>query len=82
MHATFSPHIDMAYVYLTAAHDTHQVEYTEPLIVDLPSGSRRLINLDFDSDGRLVGIEVDGAVGMLPASLLETARRVTLPHAD
>ena len=74
MHATFDPRVDMAYIYLTAASDAHQVDYTEPLIVDLPSSSRRLINLDFDSDGRLVGIEVDGAVGTLPASLLEIAR--------
>lgn len=49
------------YVYLTDISNARPVDYTEPLIVDLPHGSRRLINLDFDADGRLVGIEVEGA---------------------
>ena len=56
MHATFSPRVDMAYVYLTDDSDARTVDHTEPLIVDLPRGSRRLINLDFDADGRLIGI--------------------------
>jgi uncharacterized protein YuzE len=75
MHATFSPGIDMAYVYLTDASETRAVHHTEPLIVDLPRGPRRLINLDFDAAGRLLGIEVEGAKHTLPASLLAGAER-------
>ena len=65
----------MAYIYLTEPGDSNRVAYTEPLIVDLPSGARRLINLDFDAGDRLVGIEVDGASAGLPASLLAAAQR-------
>jgi uncharacterized protein YuzE len=75
MDATLSPRTDMAYVYLTDASDAPAVDYTEPLIVDLPRGSRRLINLDFDADGRLIGIEIDGAANALPLSLLTQAER-------
>jgi uncharacterized protein YuzE len=75
MHATFSPRTNMAYLYMTDAKDTRTVDYTEPLIVDLPGGSRRLINLDFDADGRLIGVEVDGAADALPVSLLATAEK-------
>ena len=75
MHAAFSSRVDMAYVYLTDDRDARTVDHTEPLIVDLPRGSRRLINLDFDADGRLIGIEVDGAEHALPASLLAGAEK-------
>jgi uncharacterized protein YuzE len=75
MDATFEPRTDMAYVYLTDDNDARVVDHTEPLIVDLPRGSRRLINLDFDADGRLIGIEVDGAANALPLSLLARAAK-------
>jgi uncharacterized protein YuzE len=73
MHATFAPGTDVAYVYLTDASDGRAVNHTEPLIIDLPGGTRALINLDFDAEGRLIGIEVDGARQGLPASLLTGA---------
>jgi uncharacterized protein YuzE len=73
MRTTFSPRVNIAYIYLTGANDAHRVKHTEPLIVDLPSGSRRLINLDFDASGHLIGIEVDGATAALPESLLSAA---------
>jgi len=38
---------------------------------DLPNGSRRLIKLGFDHEGRLIGIEFDGARATLPKSLLQ-----------
>jgi uncharacterized protein YuzE len=34
------------------------------------------VNLDMDSDGKLVGIEVLAASGRLPAELLATAERL------
>jgi uncharacterized protein YuzE len=73
MHATFSSRTNMAYVYLTNSGDAKAVVHTEPLVVDLPRGSRRLINLDFDAEGRLVGIEVEGAAEALPVGLLDGA---------
>ena len=75
MDATFEPRTNMAYVYLTDAGDAGTVDYTEPLIIDLPGGSRHLISLDFDADGRLIGIEVDGAANALPLSLLARAEK-------
>jgi uncharacterized protein YuzE len=77
MKVTISPRTNMAYIYLTDWNDARRVDYTEPLIVDLPNGSRRLINLDFDADGRLLGIEVDGAAACLPLSLLAAVRTST-----
>jgi uncharacterized protein YuzE len=70
MYATFEHDTDMAYIYLTNAQDARTVAHTEPLVIDLPIGHRRLINLDFDEEGRLLGIEVDGARTALPKSLL------------
>jgi uncharacterized protein YuzE len=61
MNITFEPRTDMAYVYLTDIGDARGVDHTEPL------------NLDFDADGRLIGIEVDGAANALPLSLLARA---------
>jgi len=75
MRVTFDPEIDMAYIYLHESHEGHTVARTEPLIVDLRNGSRRLINLDFDSGGRLLGIEIDGAAAALPRSLLKAAEK-------
>jgi uncharacterized protein YuzE len=65
----------MAYIYLTDSDESRTVAQTEPLIVDLRMGSRRLINLDFDSSGRLLGLEIDGAAAALPASLLAAAEK-------
>jgi len=73
MHVTFEPRTDMAYIYLTESGEAKTVAQTEPLIVKLRTSSRRLINLDFDSSGRLLGIEIDGAAAALPASLFAGA---------
>jgi len=75
MRVTFDPEIDMAYIYLTGPNEAQSVDHTEPLIVDLRPGLRRLINLDFDSHGRLLGIEIAGAAAALPRSLLAAAEK-------
>ena len=75
MRVTFEPRTDMAYVYLTELGEPQTVAQTEPLIIELRTGSRRLINLDFDSSGRLLGIEIDGAAAALPPSLLAAAEK-------
>lgn len=68
---TYDRGVDMAYLYLVEI-EPGGVAYTEALIVDLPAG-RRLINLDFDGEGRLVGIEIDGGSFSLPHQLLDEA---------
>jgi uncharacterized protein YuzE len=73
MRITLGPQVDMAYLYLVPIADG-QVAHTEPLIIDLPGGARRLVNLDFDDQGRLLGIEFDGARAILPEPLLREAR--------
>jgi uncharacterized protein YuzE len=70
MRTTVDARTDMGYIYLTNLGDAHRVTHTEALIIDLPAGSRRLINLDFDRDGRLLGIEIVGARSTLPESVL------------
>jgi uncharacterized protein YuzE len=75
MRATFEPETDMAYIYLTNPGDDHRVAHTTPLVVDLRTDMRRLVNLDFDNDGLLIGIEVEGARSALPPSLLKLTSR-------
>ncbi|WP_245985199.1 DUF2283 domain-containing protein [Streptomyces tateyamensis] len=41
-----------------------------------PIAVRGMINLDFDEQGRLLGIEVLGATSKLPQRLLDTAERL------
>ena len=77
MRATYAPDIDMAYVYLTEIAPG-SVTFTDALVVDHPIG-RRLINLDFNNAGVLVGIEVDGAASTLPAEVLASAQFSGLP---
>lgn len=74
MYATVEHDTDMAYIYLTNSQDSRRVAHTEPLIIDLPTGQRQLLNLDFDAEGRLLGIEVHGARTTLPKSLLTGIR--------
>jgi uncharacterized protein YuzE len=67
LRAQFDSDADAAYVYL------------QPATVIQPSVARTLpvspsINLDFDSDGRLVGVEVLGSDNLHPALLAEIAK--------
>jgi uncharacterized protein YuzE len=65
---TYEHDTNMGYIYL-ADISPGDVERTEPLIIET-AGGRRLINLDFDARGTLVGIEFDGAREALPSRLL------------
>ena len=65
---TYDSDTDMGYLYLQEI-PPGGVEHTEALVVDT-AGGRRLINLDFDASGTLIGIEFDGARAALPAALL------------
>ena len=71
MRVRYDPDADAAYVYLREiglgeAEYTHVVEF---------EGQKDMINLDFDRDGRLIGVEVLSASRQLPRELLERAFR-------
>jgi len=57
---------DAAYIRLRAS-GVPAVARTEVVDLQLESGA---INLDFDEEGRLVGVEILGARRLLPAELL------------
>lgn len=68
---TYEPVDDSAYIYFVDPAEagsfgtTHGFTYAcDPIEVD------GMINLDFDVDGRLTGMEVLGARGKLPRSVL------------
>ena len=65
---TYEYDTNMGYLYLSDIPDGG-VSHTEPLIIETPAG-RRLINLDFDAAGVLVGIEFEGASGVMPSRLI------------
>ena len=68
MRVTYDKSTDVAYIYMTSDIGAGGVAKTyccDPLEVN------GQINLDFDHDGRLVGIEVLGASKRLPLAILE-----------
>lgn len=70
---TYDKTVDAAYVYFTEPHVRADAAHTypcDPVEVD------GMINLDFDKDGRIIGIEVLGASSKLPKHLLESAARL------
>ncbi|WP_370524181.1 DUF2283 domain-containing protein [Cellulomonas sp. APG4] len=71
MRVTYDAATDAAYIYLDGETWSGGVADTVP--VD-PLVARGMINLDFDREDRLVGIEVLAASRRLPRSFLE-------PHA-
>jgi uncharacterized protein YuzE len=67
---TFDPTADAAYIYLVDEIAPGGVAKTYPCD---PREVGGMINLDFDSDGRLLGIEVLDASKKLSAELLRQA---------
>jgi uncharacterized protein YuzE len=65
---TYDRSVNAAYIYL--AGDMDPVAYTYPCD---PAEVRGQINLDFDADGRLIGVEVLDASRKLPKALLDAA---------
>lgn len=74
MRVTYDPDVDAAYVQLADEIGVGGVAFTYPCDVAAVGG---MVNLDFDSDGRLVGIEVLGAKAKLPP---EVFRHVDPPR--
>lgn len=70
MRVTYDPSVDAAYLYLVELIRPGGVARTYTCD---PREVRGEINLDFDSDGRLVGIEVLSASKKLPEALLQAA---------
>lgn len=70
---TYDGEADAAYIYLvdprTKPRSAHMYA-CDPVAVD------GMINLDFDADGRLIGIEVLGAASKLPQHVLDMAERL------
>ncbi|MEM5814254.1 MAG: DUF2283 domain-containing protein [Candidatus Aenigmatarchaeota archaeon] len=73
MKITYSETDDAAYIYLVEAKPGVAAR-TEPCEI---AGLRGEINLDFDKNGRLVGIEVLGASKVLPKEILDRAERLS-----
>lgn len=72
MRVSYDPSVDAAYIRLVDSIGTGGVDFTYGCD---PSEVGGMIHLDFDADGRLVGLEVLGASGKLPIALLNQAER-------
>lgn len=66
---TYSPLADAAYIYLVPIGPGEVATTEAGVDEDLN------INLDYNAEGHLIGIEVLGASGTLPAAVLEAAER-------
>ncbi|MEU2551940.1 DUF2283 domain-containing protein [Streptomyces sp. NPDC014684] len=73
LRVTYDGRADAAYVYLTepgTRSSVARVYPCDPIKVD------GMINLDFDADGRLLGVEVLDARSKLPQYVLDAAERL------
>ncbi|WP_433270827.1 DUF2283 domain-containing protein [Actinosynnema sp. CS-041913] len=75
---TYDQKADAAYVYLVGTQVRPKVARMYPCD---PVEVGGMINLDFDEEGRLVGIEVLAASSKLPRHLLDAAERLDVDGA-
>lgn len=68
LRVTYDVEADAAYIYLSDEIGMGGVADSVPLD---PAANRGMINLDFDAEGRLVGIEVLAASKRMPLGLLK-----------
>ncbi|WP_405697893.1 DUF2283 domain-containing protein [Streptomyces sp. NBC_01185] len=73
MRVTYDRSVDAAYVYFTDPQDRVKSAHTYPCD---PVDVDGMINLDFDEQGRLIGVEVLAASSKLPQYLLRSAERL------
>ena len=73
MRITYDSSVDAAYIYLVPEIEAGAVKQTYPCDREEVDAE---INLDFDSTGHLIGIEVLGASKKLPAAALHQAERI------
>lgn len=71
MRIEYDARIDAAYVYFVAEIAPGGIAKTVPVDPREIGGE---INLDFDRDGRLIGMEIQGASRFLPAHVLGAPR--------
>ncbi|WP_063035807.1 DUF2283 domain-containing protein [Nocardia grenadensis] len=69
MHVTYDPDADAAYIALKQPIGAGEAVRQQNIPIDNAE-----VVLDFDVDGRLLGIEIIGAGAVLPAQALETAQ--------
>ncbi|MGW0998724.1 DUF2283 domain-containing protein [Streptomyces sp. NPDC002520] len=69
LRVTHDKTVDAAYVYFTEPQ-------TSPKSARMYVGVDGMINLDFDEQGRLIGVEVLAASSKLPEYLLQSAERL------
>lgn len=72
MKVTYDPSVDAAYIYLT---DIRPGGVKKTYECD-PNEVGTMINLDFDDEGRILGVEVLAASAHLPKSVLKHADRI------
>lgn len=72
MRVTFDPEANAAYIYLKDQIPSGGVARSEFCDIELSGGP---VFLQFDSDGRLIGIEILGAKELLPPETLDEAER-------
>ncbi len=65
---TLDREADAAYVYLA---EEPELGWRHGESVPVLTGSGAMVNLDFDDEGRLMGVEVLGAFNTLPAAMAE-----------
>jgi len=70
---TYDREVNAAYVHLTDPQVQVPAAHMYPCD---PAEVRGMINLDFDSEGRFIGIEVLAASPKLPGYVLEAAERI------
>lgn len=73
MRITYSPSVDAAYIYLQDLIKPCEAKKTYTCNANAVNG---MINLDFDSEGRLLGIEVLDASRLLSDAILRHADRI------
>lgn len=69
---TYDPEVDAAYVYLVPSIGKGEVAKTVSAMLEL---DRSFVAFDFDSEGKILGIEILGASRVLPAVVIEEAAR-------
>jgi len=70
MRVTYDKNVNAAYIYIVDNIEPGGVENTYPCD---PNDVNGMINLDFDKEGKLIGIEVLGADKKLSKELLDKA---------
>jgi uncharacterized protein YuzE len=68
MRVTYDRSADAMYVYLRELRSEEKISFTYPCD---PNEIEGMINLDFDQDKRIVGIEILGASARAPKELMD-----------